>query len=45
MMLRTLLLKIMKKESDEEMCHEDKIDVFECDCQVAGEVLDNVEQH
>ena len=44
-MLMTLLLKIMKKESDEEMCLEDKIDVSVCDYQEAEEELDNVEQH
>ena len=33
---------IMKKESDEEMYHEDKIDVSECDCQEAEEELENV---
>ena len=42
MMLKTLLLKIMKKGSSEETYHEDKIDVSECDCQEAEEELDNV---
>ena len=41
MKLKILLLKIMKKESGEEMYHEDKIDVSECDCLEAEEELED----
>ena len=44
-MLKTLLLKIMKRELGEEMCLEDRIDASECGYQEVGEELDNAEQH